>query len=254
MVAIASTPNPPLLVKKQPLQRLHQQTVVVQGTSAAVMPTSRPSDEPSQLATPYPPVLDQPVKLTDGQLQASVRSTLAEHPGGAIWLFAYGSLIWRPECPTVETQRARIHGYHRGLYLWSQIHRGTTELPGLVLGLDRGGSCAGFAYRLPEEQRDEHLFALWQREMPDAAYQPKWLACRLEDGSKVMALGFVLRRNLPCYAGALPDHVLSKVFADASGHFGTTREYVEQTVNALRANAMPDLKLEAALKRCCKGK
>ena len=82
--------------------------------------------------------------------------------------------------------------------------------------------------------------------------EPRWLSCHLADGQRVQALGFVLRRNLPCYAGALPDHVLTQVFADACGHYGTTRDYVEKTVNSLRAHAMPDRKLEAALMRCCK--
>lgn len=201
---------------------------------------------------PYPPQLDQPAQLTRAELLASLDTTMAHHRGGPVWLFAYGSLIWRPECPTTESRRARIHGYHRGLYLWSLIHRGTPETPGLVLGLDRGGSCAGVAYRLPEEQLEEHLLALWQREMPDAAYQPRWLNCQLEGGPKVQALGFVLRRNFACYAGALPDHVLRQVFDSASGHYGSTRDYVERTTTILRAHAMPDRKLEAALLRCCK--
>ncbi|MBT8766490.1 gamma-glutamylcyclotransferase [Pseudomonas boanensis] len=205
-----------------------------------------------RLIAPYPPLLEQPVQLTLAELHASLDATMAQHRGGPVWLFAYGSLIWRPECPAVESRRARIHGYHRGLYLWSQLHRGTPETPGLVLGLDRGGSCAGFAYRLPEEGLEQHLFALWQREMPDAAYQPKWLNCQLAGGAKVQALGFVLRRELSCYAGALPDHVLRLVFTHASGHYGSTRDYVEKTVNSLRAHAMPDRKLEDALVRCCK--
>ncbi|MET1077387.1 MAG: gamma-glutamylcyclotransferase [Pseudomonas sp.] len=198
----------------------------------------------------YPPELSPPVKLTPGQLQASLAATMATRDAGPVWLFAYGSLIWRPECPAVEVQRARVHGYHRGLYLWSQLHRGTPECPGLVLGLDRGGSCAGFAYRLPDEGLDEHLEALWQREMPDAAYRPTWLHCRVDGGQRIRALGFVLQRELPCYAGTLPDSVLSQVFADAHGQFGSTRDYVQQTVNALRAHAMPDRKLESALARC----
>lgn len=202
-------------------------------------------------SSPYrPPSLSLPVRLTPGELLASLQATLQRHPGGPTWLFAYGSLIWRPECPALEARRARLHGYHRGLYLWSQIHRGTPECPGLVLGLDRGGSCTGFAYRLPDEERDAHLLALWQREMPDAAYEPKWLRCRLDDGRTLQALCFVLRRDLPCYAGALPDSVLSQVFAAAHGHYGSTRDYVEQTVRALRAHAMPDRRLEAALARC----
>lgn len=198
----------------------------------------------------YPPRLDLGAPLTPEQLQQSLQATLARHQGGPIWLFAYGSLIWRPECSAVERVRGRVHGYHRGLYLWSHEHRGTPQWPGLVFGLDRGGSCSGFAYRLPEENLDTALKALWLREMPVPSYRPHWLTCRLEDGSQVQALGFVLERHLPSYAGNLPDGVLSQVLANASGRYGTTRDYVEQTVSALRSHAMPDRNLEARLKRC----
>ena len=198
----------------------------------------------------YPPRLDLGAPLTPEQLQQSLRATMACHQGGPVWLFAYGSLIWRPECTAVERVRGRVHGYHRGLYLWSHEHRGTPQLPGLVFGLDRGGSCSGFAYRLPEDNLEAALNALWRREMPVPSYRPHWLNCRLEDGSQVQALGFVLERHLPSYAGNLPDGVLSQVLANASGRYGTTRDYVEQTISALRSHAMPDRNLEARLKRC----
>ncbi|NBA94333.1 gamma-glutamylcyclotransferase [Pseudomonas sp. R5(2019)] len=198
----------------------------------------------------YPPVLDFGPQLTHAQLVHSMQNTMRLHKGGPVWLFAYGSLIWRPECSSAERRRARVHGYHRGLYLWSMEHRGTPERPGLVFGLDRGGSCSGFAYRLPDEQLEESLLALWQREMPYPSYRPHWLTCRLEDGSKVQALGFVLERHLPSYAGNLPDHLLSHVLASACGRSGTTHEYVTQTINALRSHEMPDRNLEARLRRC----
>jgi cation transport protein ChaC len=201
----------------------------------------------------YPPVIDMGPQLTREQLLGSMQATMLLHKGGPVWLFAYGSLIWRPECSAVERQRGRVHGYHRGLYLWSHEHRGTPELPGLVFGLDRGGSCSGFAYRLPDECLQESLLALWQREMPYPSYRPHWLSCRLEDGTRVQALGFVLERHLPSYAGNLPDNILSQVLASATGRYGTTRDYVEQTANCLRSHAMPDLNLEAKLKRCGQG-
>lgn len=197
----------------------------------------------------YPPKLAPATPLTHPELVASLEATLAQRQPGPVWLFAYGSLIWRPECPAVAVRRARVHGYHRGLYLWSQLHRGTPEQPGLVLGLDRGGSCSGFAYQLPDDQLDDHLLALWKREMPDGSYRPRWLQCHLDDGSKVQALGFVLKRNLPCYAGSLSDDILNRVLTEACGHFGTTLEYVERTITALRAHAMPDRNLEALLQR-----
>ena len=197
----------------------------------------------------YPPLLDLGPQLSDEQLHLSLRSAMAQHQGGPVWLFAYGSLIWRPECRSVERRRARVHGYHRGLYLWSHEHRGTPQNPGLVFGLDRGGSCTGFAYRLPDEHLEECLIALWKREMPYPSYRPHWLSCRLEDGTKVHALGFVLQRHLPSYAGNLPDELLAQVLASACGRSGTTRDYIEQTINALRAHAMPDRLLEARFKR-----
>jgi cation transport protein ChaC len=198
----------------------------------------------------YPPSLDLGPQMTEAQLAASIECTMGQHKGGPVWLFAYGSLIWRPECSAVERQRARVHGYHRGLYLWSHEHRGTPECPGLVFGLDRGGSCSGFAFRLPEEQLEHSLVALWKREMPFPSYRPHWLNCRLGDGTKVQALGFVLERHLPSYAGNLPDNLLMQILASASGRFGTTRDYVEQTIAALRSHAMPDRNLEARIKRC----
>lgn len=204
-------------------------------------------------ASLYPPRLDLGAQLTHDQLLSSLQSTMSVHRGGPVWLFAYGSLIWRPECSAVQRVRGRVHGYHRGLYLWSHEHRGTPELPGLVFGLDRGGSCSGFAYQLPQEQLETSLLALWQREMPVPSYRPHWLNCRLEDGTTVQALGFVLERHLPTYAGKLSDAVFSQVLASASGRYGTTRDYVEQTASALRSHAMPDRNLERRLKRCGQG-
>lgn len=198
---------------------------------------------------------DSPLALTSAllsaeQMRQSMETVHRQRGDQPFWLFAYGSLIWRPECPSLEVRRARLHGYHRGLYLWSHNHRGTPEQPGLVFGLDRGGSCNGFAYRLAEEELDCHLQALWRREMIDAAYQPKWLTCRLEDGSRIDALTFVLNRQGPHFAGSLPDPVLRQVLSHARGHFGSTREYAEQTARALRQHAMPDRRLEATLARC----
>jgi len=206
--------------------------------------------ETAHLNVVYPPSLDLGPQLTHDQLVHSLHATMARHKGGAVWLFAYGSLIWRPECSAVERRRARVHGYHRGLYLWSHEHRGTPECPGLVFGLDRGGSCSGFAYRLPPEQLEDSLLALWQREMPYPSYRPHWLNCRLEDGTKVQALGFVLERHLPSYAGNLPDNLLTQILQSASGRFGSTLDYVQQTISALRSHEMPDRNLEARIRRC----
>ena len=81
-------------------------------------------------------------------------------------------------------------------------------------------------------------------------YRAAWLPCRLTDGRRVRALCFVIRRDNSAYAGRLPDHIVRRVLRDASGHFGTTLEYVEKTVAALNAGGIPDQGLEALLSRC----
>lgn len=140
--------------------------------------------------------------------------------------------------------RGKVHGYHRGLYLWSRVNRGTPERPGLVLALDRGGSCSGIAFRLSGPTAQPHLETLWKREMPMGSYRPAWLPCTLESGERVNALAFVMRRDVPTYTGKLSDTVVKEVFSCAAGRYGTTLDYVSRTVDALRASGIPDRALE----------
>jgi cation transport protein ChaC len=202
-------------------------------------------------ASGYPPALGIPRYLTQDELDASLAATMKDWDRASdLWLFGYGSLIWNPGMPAVETVRARVRGYHRGLYLWSRVNRGTPEQPGLVLALDRGGSCTGIALRLSGEGAAPHLDALWRREMPMGSYRPSWLPCTLADGRRVLALTFVMRRDVPTYTGKLSDAVVKTVFGCARGRYGTTLDYVSRTVEALRESGMPDRALEALLERC----
>ncbi len=199
----------------------------------------------------YPPKLVESPLLTDEELAASRERTLVNWDRKSdLWLFGYGSLIWNPGLPTVEAVRSKVHGYHRGLYLWSRVNRGTPEQPGLVLALDRGGSCTGIAFRLAADGAPEHLEVLWRREMAMASYRPAWLPCTLADGRRVVALAFVMRREAASYTGKLADPVVRTVLGCASGRYGTTLDYVSRTVEALRESGMPDRALEALLTRC----
>ncbi|WP_199541700.1 gamma-glutamylcyclotransferase [Paraburkholderia kururiensis] len=199
----------------------------------------------------YPPSLGASRLLTDEELRASLDCTLQQWDGQSdLWLFGYGSLIWNPGLPTVESVRSRVHGYHRGLYLWSRVNRGTPEQPGLVLALDRGGSCQGMAFRLAATGVMPHLEALWRREMPMGSYRPAWLPCKLADGRFVEALAFVMRRDVPSYTGKLSDETVRTVLGCACGRYGSTLDYVRRTVIALREIGMPDRALEALLRRC----
>ncbi len=206
-----------------------------------------------RLAADYPPAFAESRLLDRRRNSPASREAALARLGSArrdLWLFGYGSLIWNPGLPTVEAVPAKVHGFHRGLYLWSRVNRGTPEQPGLVLALDRGGSCTGMAFRLSAEGAMPHIDTLWKREMAMGSYRVAWLPCFLADGRRVDALAFVMRRDVPAYTGKLCDSVVRHVFGCASGRYGTTLDYVSRTVKALRECGMPDRALEALLLRC----
>lgn len=164
----------------------------------------------------------------------------AQHPAGQdLWVFGYASLIWRPEFEPSEAHLTRVHGWHRALKMWSRINRGSPECPGLVFALLRGGSCAGLVYRVPAGNAQDVLARLWAREMPMSVYEPRWLPCPVPQGT-VHALAFTLPRQHPSYTGALSDRRLREIFQHATGRFGSTREYAEQTLRALREIGIED--------------
>jgi cation transport protein ChaC len=220
-------------------------------TPEPTQPAPTQADSTAAPCPDYPPVLGESALLTDEELAVSREAALVHWDRKSdLWLFGYGSLIWNPGLPTLEAVRGKVHGFHRGLYLWSRVNRGTPEQPGLVLALDRGGSCTGMAFRLAGADATEHLQVLWRREMAMASYRPAWLPCTLADGRRVEALAFVMRREAASYTGKLADPIVRTVLGCASGRYGTTLDYVSRTVEALRESGMPDRALEALLKRC----
>ena len=182
--------------------------------------------------------------LTDEQLSASLTATLLAKPKGAgWWVFAYGSLLWNPIFPFAEARRASVHGLHRRFCLWSLASRGRPSAPGLVLGLDHGGSCRGVVYRLPSPCAIDELHLLWRREMVTGAYAPRWLHADCE-GRPIVALGFVVKRDHAQYAGHLTIEAQADVIAHACGAFGTSADYLERTRIALVAHGIVDPYLE----------
>ena len=158
---------------------------------------------------------------------------------GDLWIFGYASLIWRPEFEFTEERFATIYGYHRALKMWSRLNRGTPERPGLVFGLLHGGSCKGVTYRIPQARVAALLPALWDREMPNGVYDPKWLRCQTECGD-VRALAFTLSKRSPNHTGVLPDDTYRQIFSDSCGRYGTTRDYAQLTYDKLKELGIED--------------
>jgi len=164
-----------------------------------------------------------------------------------LWVFAYASLVWRPEFEAVEQRMARVHGHHRCLQMWSRVNRGTPERPGLVFTLLPGGSCSGLALRVPHEQVEDLMPTLWAREMPNPVYDPKWLLCQTPQGP-VRALAFTLSRRSPSYTGHLSQEHYREIFTHSRGRYGTTLDYARQTYEGLLKHGIHDRALERLLR------
>lgn len=156
-----------------------------------------------------------------------------------LWVFGYGSLIWRPDFDYAERRAAKVHGWHRALKMWSRVNRGTPQDPGLVFGLLSGGSCRGMVFRVLRQQARQVLRELWQREMMTAVYDPRWLVCQSLQGS-VRALAFTLSRKSPEHTGVLSDPEYCRIFAQTRGRYGSTRDYAQSTFEALRTHGIHD--------------
>lgn len=168
-----------------------------------------------------------------------------------LWVFAYASLIWRPDFEVAEQHLARVHGWHRALAMWSRVNRGTPDRPGLVFALLRGGMCRGMALRVPRAQGESVLHQLWAREMPSGVYQPRWLRCHVEDSGtpeSVQALAFTLPHTSPSHTGTLSEAQYQSIFADTvGGRYGHTLDYARQTLESLKALGIRDPALEKLL-------
>lgn len=182
--------------------------------------------------------------LTGLVLDAEQHESILQ-PEGDFWLFAYGSLMWNPEFNYLRAETARLHGYHRRLCLWSVEHRGTFEKPGLVMGLDRGGSCHGQAFLIDKVDATEIIDRLNQREMLTGAYRSEMKTLRLGSGEQVGGVCLIARRDHPQYAADLDQqHTIDCVHA-AQGGRGSNREYVLNTTRRLQQMGLRDSRLEA---------
>ena len=162
-----------------------------------------------------------------------------------LWVFGYGSLMWRPGFAFIEQVPARLIGEHRALCVYSFDHRGTPEKPGLVLGLDRGGACRGIAFRVAATQRDEVINYLRGREQTTHVYREVMRSVWLENEarSRVSALAYVVDRGHVQYAGRLSLHEQLRYVRQGHGRSGNNRDYVLETVRSIEAQGFRDAPL-----------
>ena len=167
----------------------------------------------------------------DAEIAASLEAALAGlKPGQPFWLFAYGSLTWDAgDLPVAERRPATLRGWHRRFCLWQWRYRGTRERPGLMLALDRGGSCRGLALRIDGPDLRSKLAGIWRREMIGYGYEPRRVTLRSED-ARLPAFVFVINRASPRYAGHLSDDVVAGHIATACGHVGPAASYLLETL------------------------
>lgn len=159
-----------------------------------------------------------------------------------LWVFGYGSLMWRPGFYFEESPLGLLKGAHRSMCIYSISHRGTPERPGLVLGLDQGGACRGVAFRVRRGHEKETLDYLREREQVRKVYRETVRPVQLLDGSRrrVQAVCFLVDRNNSQYAGRLSLDEQLRIVSESAGDSGNNVEYVLNTVRHLEDAGVHD--------------
>lgn len=169
------------------------------------------------------------------------------------WVFGYGSLMWRPGFPHSDAELATLYGAHRALCVYSYVHRGTPERPGLVLALDRGGACRGMAFRVAAQDAEEVLGYLRGREQVTMVYREARRPVRLGSGHRIDdAVCYIVDRRHKQYAGVLPLETQIAMVRHAQGRSGDNVSYVLNTVRHMEQAGIADARL-AAVARALEG-
>lgn len=183
-------------------------------------------------------------RLTDDDFNRLAGTLAARCEGEDLWLFAYGSLIWKPEFETVEKRRATAFGWHRSFCIQLHSWRGTPEQPGLMMALEKGGRCDGVVYRLPEGNTEKQIERLLRREMSykQNVTAVRWLQVATTEGP-VRALGFWIGPSGERILSKLPHPTVAAILARACGHLGSGAEYLYNTVLHLEEFGIRDRNL-----------
>jgi cation transport protein ChaC len=186
--------------------------------------------------------------LTEEERRESLLSMFSDRKiNQDVWIFGYGSLIWNPAIHFERKDIMTIYGFHRKFCLKTYLGRGNKEAPGLVLGLDHGGSCRGIAFKIPAKIAAHELEIIWRREMLSGSYIPRWLNGKI-NGISVKALGFVVNKQEDRYVGDLTDVETATLISKANGFLGTCADYLINTSEHLEDLGIPDKKLSHLVK------
>jgi glutathione-specific gamma-glutamylcyclotransferase len=172
---------------------------------------------------------------------------IAQLGQGDLWIFGYGSLMWSPGFGYRQKTLGRAHGYHRALCILSTRYRGTLRKPGLVMGLCRGGSCWGTAFRVAKKGVRRALARLWAREMNRRVYRPRLVPVRLASGRRVRALAFLADTEHPAFIRELDLHGRARLVAQGIGQRGHCVDYIRNTLDHMHAVGVRDPHLERIL-------
>jgi len=194
-------------------------------------------------------VCEDNTTLTSSPFTIHQNASLPELPDGDLWVFGYGSLMWRPDFEYLEKQDAIVYGYHRSLCVLSWLHRGTKENPGLVLGLDKGGCCTGKLFRVCASVKEDVAAYLYGRELPTLVYTAKIVKVRIKHrndkhSKTINALTFVVDRMHPQYTSGKSAEQLAQIVSTTSGVSGHSKDYLFSTIDALKSSGISDKKLD----------
>ena len=195
---------------------------------------------------PEPELAPEPgmTLMTDDELDALAKRYDAECGADPLWVFAYGSLIWKPDFDATEYKRATADGWHRSFCLIMRAWRGTPEQPGLMMALESGGRCDGVLYRIAEEDRWRQIRRMLFRELRFRENQEMihWIEVEA-GGERVRAMTFWAGPKGENVSPGLPLEEVAVILARACGHAGSCAEYLYNTVAHLEAMGIHDRNL-----------
>ena len=185
--------------------------------------------------------LEKLMKRTPVEVRMARRDEMVcEAPAGEmVWVFGYGSLIWNPAFDYDEMRTGTLHGYHRQFCFWSKIGRGTPENPGMMLALDRGGSCKGVVLGVERKRAQEELTSVFMRELTGETYHAKWGKVRTDKGT-LDAITFVANHDAEQYVGRRPPEEIARYIAQGCGHLGPCTDYLFNTTQHLEELGLND--------------